>query len=137
MQINMAPCIFLLVKFRCTNCMAFSNSKYMFFHSYVHEGSCGLSHDNYRQTETDNMQVTGLKMSPINSLSQDLRTRTIAQVVRNILAFQENICPPSCIVMLFSHLGPGTTYGRVPEIYRIAIYSLFSPFIVPTAYNNC
>ena len=55
-------------------------------------------------------------MSPINSVSQDLGTCTIAQVLRNILAFQENICPPSSIVMLLSHLGPVTTYERIAEV---------------------
>jgi len=74
------------------------------------------------------MQVTRLKMSPINSVSQDLRTCTIAQLVQNILDFQENICPPSSLVMLSSHLGPGTTYERIPEIYPIALYVLFFAF---------
>jgi len=74
------------------------------------------------------MQVTRLKMSPINSVSQDLRTRTIAQVVQNILDFQENVCPPSSIVMLSSHLGPGTTYERMAEFYRIALHVPFFAF---------
>ena len=75
------------------------------------------------------MQVTRLKMSPINSVSQDFRTRTITQVVKNILDFQENICPPSNIVMLSSsQIGPGTTHERTAEIYRITFYILFFSF---------
>jgi len=74
------------------------------------------------------MQVTSLKMSPINTVSQDLRTRTIAQMAQNILAFQENVCPPSSIVMLSSHLRPGTTQERIDDVYRIVLYILFFAF---------
>jgi hypothetical protein len=100
----------VLVKFMCTNCIAFSNSKYMFFHLTYTKVVLGWV---MTITERDNMQVTTLKMSPINSVSQDLRKCMITQVVQNILALIENTCKSSSILMLFSHLWQGTPYKRI------------------------
>jgi hypothetical protein len=92
------PTVF--VKFMYTNCMVFSNSKYMFFQSYVHEGNAWMNHDNYRQK--GNVQVTRLKMSPIYVVSQDIIMCVITQVVYNIFAIMDNTDTSPSILTFFN-----------------------------------